>query len=1101
MRKDFLGSPSRPRPKSVSLKLGIVVGLSWLILALALPVLGDVSPPEQAPGSNLDPNQATQVRMVSETVVIDIQPSEPNQDERTLADDRAKAQVTATFLMRNLGDNDETMQVRFPLESADSSATPPIEAFTVKVDGQTAITSTIYNKFGPRDRYINWAAFDVTFPAQQDVTLEVTYQTRPTGYLPAARFGYILETGAGWRDTIGSADIIVRLPYTATEENVLLGPNRTNEGAKYQTTPGGQFVDNEIRWHWDDLEPTDADNLSVNILVPQTWQQIVTARAAVDAQPDDANAWQTLAQAYEAAVTNDFPTESNDPYAALSERALARAAALSPDSPQRLTDLAQLQWDHLTVQAFLPATDPTLPSIINELHQALTLDPGYEPAQNLLAEVKSLVEGPLPPLQAWTVATNGDLFVLDADNIVHQLAPTDLTPKAQSRPLDLGTLSQETPVHLLADDNRLFVASQTQSQTLVLSQLDFFSLTTLDYAGPMALDPDKQLLMLSAQTNQLLAYDPTDLSQPPQSIELDCTPLDMAVDPASRLLYLHKDTSCGFSHHAEAYYLYDLETLTELSRVKSPFDSNYGLLAPPATLKTSELGVGAQIPDGMFPRLSTFDRQGQIVSKTDLPYWGDKAIALAADQEWIYARLKRGLAVLRADDLSLQSFLPFTTTVPTDLALSPDGKTLYLFGDQVTAHATAELQTLGIASVSPFPPAWTQPEAGVTQPTELRLYPSPDLEQDSTMFAHLLPDGDPLQAEIYRSNDGGDSWIALPVLTHQVSALSLSPDFATDRTLIAGSKRSTDAGETWEAWSRRLAFVSDRDGNREIYTMDGLGQDVQRLTENAADDENPTWSPAWTWLAFQSNRSGNWDIFSLQADCPATECALRQLTDDEADDMLPAWSPDGRRIAFVSTRDGNPEIYVMDKDGQNQQRLTFDPGGDWRPAWLPDSQRLVFTSDRSGNNDIYRLTVPSPENDPLTGEPPLTPLVTGPADDRDPAIGGYRLLSTYFDFDFGPSGYLFFLSDREGIQKTYVTTPDDTTVTAEPFAENDLAEAHPSWFNEYTLLVAAGQAEEADIYALTPFGAPKALTESPGFDGQPAGGPVWWLPKIRADGF
>jgi Tol biopolymer transport system component len=209
-----------------------------------------------------------------------------------------------------------------------------------------------------------------------------------------------------------------------------------------------------------------------------------------------------------------------------------------------------------------------------------------------------------------------------------------------------------------------------------------------------------------------------------------------------------------------------------------------------------------------------------------------------------------------------------------------------------------------------------------------------------------------------------------------------------------------------------------------------------------------------------------------------------------ADDLLPAWSPNGRRIAFVSTRDGNPEIYVMDQDGQNLRRLTFNPGGDWRPAWLPDSQRLVFTSDRRGSNDIYLLTVPPSGDTPLTAEPPLTSLVTRPSDDRDPAIGGSGLLSTYFDFDFGPAGYLFFLSDRDGGQKSYVTTPEGSAVTAERFADNDLVEAHPSWFKEYTLLVAVGQDEASEIYALTPFSPPKVLTESPGFDGQPAGGPV-----------
>lgn len=1076
-----------------------VLGAGWLILALALPVLGDAAPPEQAPGSSIGPEGGTQVRMVAEQVILDIRASERNRDSHyPRAEDRVVAQVSATFLMRNLGTAAEQMQVRFPLQDASHSYynyPTDIEDFRVRVAGQPVATTTISGRLPSTKEDIHWAAFPVLFPPGQEVTIEVSYLTRPTGYLPAARFGYLLETGAGWRDTIGSVDLIARLPYPASEENVLLGPDRTNAGASYQTTPGGQFVGNEVRWHWDELEPTAANNLFINILVPQTWEQIMAGRAAVEARSDDAAAWLALAQAHAAAVTNDFPTDSHDPYAALSEQALARAVALSPDSAELHTQLAQLKWDHLMVQALLPPNHSILPSILAELHQTLTLDPTYEPALTLLAEIKDLVDGllpPVPPLQAWTVAADGAVFVLDADNVIHQLDPAGLTPVIQSAPLALSVVSKETPAHLLADENYLFVASQAVSQTLVLSRDDFSPVITLRHAGPMALDPGKHLFIISAQTYQLLAYNPADLSQYPQGIENYCIPLDLAANPTARRLYLHSITSCGSSHHAEGYSVYDLDTLAVVNRVDAG-DSVYSV-GRPVGIKDTGLGAGVQFPYASPPELITFDGQGQIVGLQKLPLGG---VILAAGSDRLYVRYRRGLAVMRVDDLSLQSFLPFTAAIPTDLALSPDGATLYLFGDRISAYSTAELQKLGLPAMSPFPLAWLQ-EITADEATQVHLYPSPEVAQDGVVFAQLLPAGSPSLAEIYRSDDGGNSWLALPLLTRDVTALSLSPDFASDHTLVNGSLRSTDGGETWSGWPPPRAFVSDRAGNREIYAAPEYGGELQRLTNNPAADENPAWSPAWTRLAFQSNRSGNWDIFSLRAGCALAqaECDLRQLTDDGADDMLPAWSPDGRRIAFVSSRAGNPEIYVMDKDGQNQRRLTFNPAGDWRPAWLPDSRRLLFTSDRSGNNDIYLLAVPSPEAAPLTTEPALTPVVTGPADDRDPAVGLSSQLGYSFDVD--SLEFLSFLSDRDGTMQPYVTLPDGSTTVVKPFAQTDQAQAHPSWFQD-TLLVTMGEAEESDIYKLTSYGSPQAVTSSPGFDGQPAGGPVWWQPN-QADG-
>ena len=41
----------------------------------------------------------------------------------------------------------------------------------------------------------------------------------------------------------------------------------------------------------------------------------------------------------------------------------------------------------------------------------------------------------------------------------------------------------------------------------------------------------------------------------------------------------------------------------------------------------------------------------------------------------------------------------------------------------------------------------------------------------------------------------------------------------------------------------QIAFVSDRDGNTEIYVMDADGGNLRRLTDNPAIDWDPSWSP------------------------------------------------------------------------------------------------------------------------------------------------------------------------------------------------------------------------------------------------------------------
>ena len=113
---------------------------------------------------------------------------------------------------------------------------------------------------------------------------------------------------------------------------------------------------------------------------------------------------------------------------------------------------------------------------------------------------------------------------------------------------------------------------------------------------------------------------------------------------------------------------------------------------------------------------------------------------------------------------------------------------------------------------------------------------------------------------------------------------------------------------SWFPAGSRLAFVSDRDGNNEIYVMDANGQNQTRLTDNDYWDGSPSWFPAGSRLAFASNRDGNVDIYVMDADGQNQT----RLTQNLAEDLFPSWSPAGSRLAFVSDRDGNSEIYVMD---------------------------------------------------------------------------------------------------------------------------------------------------------------------------------------------
>ncbi len=222
---------------------------------------------------------------------------------------------------------------------------------------------------------------------------------------------------------------------------------------------------------------------------------------------------------------------------------------------------------------------------------------------------------------------------------------------------------------------------------------------------------------------------------------------------------------------------------------------------------------------------------------------------------------------------------------------------------------------------------------------------------------------------------------------------------------------------SWSADGTKIAFRSDRDGNNEIYVMNADGLNLTRLTNNPASDGEPSWSPDGTKIAFMSHRDGNGEIYVMNADGSNPT----RLTNNPAFDPEPSWSHDGTKIAFQSNRDGNFEIYVMNADGSNPTRLTNNPENDESPSWSPDGTKIAFQSFRDDNNEIYVMNA--------DGSNP-TRLTNNPAFDVDPS--------------WSPDGTkIVFYSRRDVNDEIYVMNADGTNqvnLTNNPANEND-----PSW--------------------------------------------------------
>ena len=120
-----------------------------------------------------------------------------------------------------------------------------------------------------------------------------------------------------------------------------------------------------------------------------------------------------------------------------------------------------------------------------------------------------------------------------------------------------------------------------------------------------------------------------------------------------------------------------------------------------------------------------------------------------------------------------------------------------------------------------------------------------------------------------------------------------------------------------------------------IHFRDLGGSDVIKLTVDERDI-GLSWAPDGTQVAYMSDHDGNWEIYLL--DFPWGKVV--RMTNNKADDGLPTWSPDNQYIAFLSNREGTWAVYVMSRDGKTLSKVldVAVEHPDWlhgRLSWAP----------------------------------------------------------------------------------------------------------------------------------------------------------------------
>jgi len=361
------------------------------------------------------------------------------------------------------------------------------------------------------------------------------------------------------------------------------------------------------------------------------------------------------------------------------------------------------------------------------------------------------------------------------------------------------------------------------------------------------------------------------------------------------------------------------------------------------------LSAGAR-DAGTFALLAAIDARSGSCRDAEV-YWDQ---ALAADPANSLAAQAReicqgGAAAAVAPTTAEPALLPTpTTTTPQSLSLAgwiafplwdPDRGTYDVYVTQ-PAGSARRLVAEAVHQPAYSPDGVWLAVNGERQDQEALLVVRPDGADLHEITRHVedalpawAPDG---QALAFSSTQHGDRQSRVYLL-EPVPAAGQRADG------VPLQSGSTDLLGAYPAWTANGQIVYSGCEYKEASADCGLfliaaetgSQAAQPITHDPGDTAPAVGGAR---VAFMSSREGNWEIYTVNLD----GTGLRRLTNDPAQDGLPTWSPDGRTLAFVSDRGGAWAVWAMRPDGSGLLKL-FELGGggldsNWtqeRISWAP----------------------------------------------------------------------------------------------------------------------------------------------------------------------
>ena len=321
-------------------------------------------------------------------------------------------------------------------------------------------------------------------------------------------------------------------------------------------------------------------------------------------------------------------------------------------------------------------------------------------------------------------------------------------------------------------------------------------------------------------------------------------------------------------------------------------------------------------------------------------------------------------------------------------------------------------------------------------------------------------------------------------------AYLVAAEVATGRVLrltVDSSDARMDLSPVWTSDSRRLLYVSTREGGRDVYelplsaSMEPVGEPSRLTTGLSAFSISLSRDDRTLAYATYQPVSNLWSIPIPESET-TPDAAGREIT--RSTDLIEevSASPDGASLVYKSTRGVHSDLYRMPSQGGPATQITSDYSAVFGPVWSPDGREIAFQSVSAGRFQVMVARadggaaekVAELESRGADWGPDATKLVVTGEPMRGPPSGGQ------------PSGGPTSGAQRGGRagQPLRILSRDGRGWGSPAVVEGSAGAAYPRWSPDGRLIAYVSMGRSTALVTIPPVGGtPRVLVRS----GEPNG--------------